>query len=325
VISRKAFLASLAAALAVVHGVHAQSTGGPRRIGVIGEQGPAEPRLEAFRQGLRALGYVEGQNILVEYRYLEGVLDRVPGFVTELLALKVDVLVVGGTVAARAAKAQTTTVPIVFAVAADPVASGLVPSLARPAGNATGMSVLLPDMAGKQLELLKAAVPQLARVAVFFNPVNPAAAFAVQRTRDVARAQGIELLVLELRRGSEIAGAFTKLAAWRAGGLLVVSDPMFGSELVLLSGLAATHRVPAIYNRAEFARAGGLLAYGPSFSDNYRRAASYVDRILKGARPADLPVEQPATFEFLINLKTARALGLSIPQSLLLRADEVIQ
>ena len=324
-INRKAFLAGLTATLAAGSGVHAQFTGKLPRIGVIGEQGPGEPRLEAFRQGLRALGYAEGQNIQVEYRYLEGVLDRVPGYLTELLALKVDVLVVGGTVAARAAKAQTTTVPIVFTVAADPVASGLVPNLARPAGNATGMSVLLPDMAGKQLELLKAAVPQLARAAVFFNPVNPAAAFAVQRTREVARAQGLELLVLELRRAGELAGAFTKLAAWRAGGLLVVSDPMFGSELVQLSVLAATHRVPAIYNRAEFAKAGGLLAYGPSFSDNYRRAASYVDRILKGARPADLPVEQPATFEFLINLKTAKALGLTIPQSLLLRADEVIQ
>ena len=324
-IGRKAFLHSLTAALVHAPGLRAQPAGKQPRIGVIGEQGQGEPRLEAFRDGLRALGYMPGQNIQLEYRYLEGVLDRVPGFVTDLLALKVDVLVVGGTVAARAAKAQTTTVPIVFTVAADPVASGLVPSLARPAGNATGMSVLLPDMAGKQLELLKAAVPQLARVSVFFNPVNPAAALAVNRTQVVAHKLGLELQVQELRRASELAGAFAKLVAWRAGGLVVVSDPMFGSELVQLSVLAATNRIPAIYNRSEFALAGGLLAYGPSFSDNYRRAASYVDRILKGARPADLPVEQPATFEFFINLKTAKALGLAIPQSLLVRADEVIQ
>ena len=318
-------MAGLVAGLAATPGLLAQPSVKLPRVGVIGEQGPGEPRIEAFRQGLRVLGYVEGQNILVEYRYLDGVLDRVPGLVAELVRLKVDVLLVGGTVAARSAKAQTTTVPIVFAVAADPVASGLVPSLARPVGNATGMSVLLPDLSGKQLELLKAALPQLSRATVLYNPVNPAAAFALTRTREVARALGLELQVLEVRQPSGLTGAFANMMAWHAGGLLVVSDPMFGNELVQLSVLAATNRLPAIYNRAEFAKAGGLLAYGPSFSDNYRRAATYVDKILKGAKPADLPVEQPATFEFLINLKTAKALGLTIPQSLLLRADEVIQ
>ena len=295
------------------------------RVGVVGEHGPDDPRMVSFGQQMRALGYVEGQNIVIYYRYLYGALDRVPGLISELLGRNVDILVVGGTHAARAAKTQTKTVPIIFALAADPVASGLVPSLSRPDGNATGMSVVLADISGKQLELLKETLPHVERISVLYNPVNPVGALAVDRILEVARALAVQVQVLEVRQPRELIGAFAKLSSWRAGAVLVVSDPMLGNELVQWATLAKTNRVPAIYNRAEFAKAGGLLAFGPNYSDNYRRAASFVDRIPKGAKPHELPVEQPTTFEFLINLRTARAMGVTIPQALLLRADEVIQ
>ena len=303
----------------------AQQSGQLPRVGVIGEQSADDPQLDAFRQGLRTLGYVNGQNIVIEYRYLHGVLSQVPDLAAELLRLKVDVLVVGGTVAAQSAKAQTTKVPIVFALAADPVASGLVASLARPGSNATGLSILLPELTGKQLELLKEEVPQITRATVLYNPVNQASERAVNAVREAARSLALDLQVLEVRQSKDLAKAFSVLTAWRAGAVLVVSDPMFGSELVQLSKLATMNRLPVIYNRREFPERGGLMSYGPSFSDNYRRAATYVDRILKGAKPSDLPVEQASKFELVINLKTAKTLGLNIPQSLLLRADEVIQ
>lgn len=296
------------------------------RIGVIGEFSPTHPFLAAFRQGLRELGYTEGENIVIEYRQTQGALDRTSGFAAELIRLNVDVLVVGGTVSARSAKAQTTAVPIVFTTVGDPVGSGLVASLARPGGNATGLSVLLsPELSGKHLDLLKAAVPRVSRVAVLYNPANPAARAALDGAREAARALTVELQVLEVRHRNEVASAFSALTPRRVGALLAISDPVFGNELAQLAKLAAKNRLPAIYNRKEFAEAGGLLAYGPSYSDNYRRAASYVEKILKGAKPADLPVEQPSKLEFVINLKTARALGLTIPESLLRRADQVIE
>jgi putative tryptophan/tyrosine transport system substrate-binding protein len=295
------------------------------RVGVIGEQSVGEARIEAFRQGLRDLGYVDGQNIVIDYRYLKGQVDQAQGFAMELVRLQPDVLVVGGTVAAQAAKAATATVPIVFAAVADPVASGLVGSLARPAGNVTGLSVLGPQLSAKQLELLKATVPRVGRVGVLFNPANPATAAIVAGTRQAARALALQLQVIEVRRSGELAGAFSAMVASKVGAVLVVSDPLFGGDLVHLSDLAAANRLPAIYSRREFAEAGGLLAYGSSFSENYRRAAGYVDKILRGARPADLPVEQPTRFELVINQKTARAIGITVPQPVLLRADEVIQ
>jgi putative ABC transport system substrate-binding protein len=303
----------------------AQPAGKVPRIGVIGERSPTDPFLEAFRQGLRELGYAEGESIVIEYRFLHGVLDRAPDLAAELIRLKVDVLVVGGTVAARSAKAQTTTVPIVFTLAGDPVGSGLVASLARPGGNATGLSNVISELSGKQLELLKAVVPQVARVAVLYNPGNPAARSALNGAREAARALAMELQVLEVRQRHELASALSAPTALRVGALLVISDPVIGNELAQLSKLAVEHRLPTIYARRGFAEAGGLLAYGPSFSHNYWRAATYVDKILKGAKPADLPVEQPTKLEFVINLKTAKALGLTIPQSVLLRADELIQ
>jgi putative ABC transport system substrate-binding protein len=243
----------------------------------------------------------------------------------ELIRLKVEVLVVGGTMSARLAKAQTTTVPIVFATSGDPVRSGLVASLARPGGNATGISIVSPELSGKQLELLKEVIPKASRVGVLYNPVNPAAGDALKVTREAAHALALDLQLLGVSQPRGLPDAFSTLTTWRAGGVLVLADPFLGNEIQQIASLAAKSRLPAIYVRGEFGEAGGLLAYGPSFSDNYRRTATYVDKILKGSRPSDLPVEQPTKFELVINLKTAKELGLTIPPSLLARADQVIE
>ena len=326
VMNRRAFITGITGGLlAAPLAAEGQQAGKVHRIGVIGEFSPTHPVVAAFRQGLRELGYTEGQSILVEYRHAHGALDLVPNFVAELIRLKVDLLVVGGTVSAQLAKAQTTTVPIVFATSGDPVGSGLVASLARPGGNATGLTIFSPELSGKQLEFLKAAVPKVSRVTVLYNPVNPAAESALNATRESARALAVELQLLGVHEPSELPSAFSALTGWRAGALLVLADPVLGNELAQISKLAAKNRLPAMYLRREFAEAGGLLAYGPSFSDNYRRAATYVDKILKGAKPADLPVQRPTKFELVINLKTAKALGLTIPPSLLQRADQVIE
>jgi putative ABC transport system substrate-binding protein len=296
------------------------------RIGVLGESSSTDPFLAAFRQGLRELGYVEGQNIVVEYRYAHRVVERFPELAAELIRLNVDVLLVGGAVAARSATAHTKTVPIVFVLPGDPVGSGLVASLAHPGGNATGTSTLLPELSRKQLELLKATVPRISRVTVLYNSAGrPGAGLALDATREAARALAVELQIVEVRQPDELVSAVAAAKAQRADALLAFSDPVVGSNLAQLARLAAQHRLPAIYVRREFAEAGGLLAYGPSFPDNYRRAATYVDKILKGAKPGDLPVEQPTRIELVINLKTAKALGLTIPQSLLQRADQVIE
>ncbi len=324
-IDRRTLLIGLAVLAAPSIAIAQRPAGKVPRIGVIGDQSPKEPRIEAFRQGLRELGYVEGQNIVIEYRYAYGVVDRFAELIAELLALKLDVLVVGGTGTAHAAKNQTTTVPIVFATAGDPVGTGLVSSLSRPGGNATGLSVLITEVSSKQLELLKAIAPKVSRVAILINPANSGARLAATRTREAARALALDLQVLEVPRRQELASAFATLTAWRAGAVLVVSDPMFGNELIEISRLAAVYKLPAVYNRREFAEAGGLLAYGPSYSDNYRRAATYVDKILRGAKPGDLPVQQPTKFELVINFKTAKVFGITIPQSVLVRVDEVIE
>lgn len=295
------------------------------RIGVIGERSAGDPFHAAFQQGLRDLGYAEGRNIAIEYRYAHGILDQVSALAAQLVRLEVDVLVVGGTVSAQAAKNATTTVPIVFTSVGDPVGSGLVASLAHPGGNVTGLSNLTFDLTGKQIELLKAAAPQVSRVTVLYNPVNAATALGLDEARRAARTLAVELQTLGVRQPSELEPAFSALKAWRSGAILAISDPVFGSQLAKYSTLAARSRLPAMYARSEFAEAGGLLAYGPSLSENYRRAAVYVDRILKGARPADLPVEQPTKVALVINLKTARALGLTLAPSLLERADQVIR
>ena len=283
---------------------------------------------EAFRQGLRHLGYVEGHNLVIESRDAEGKFERLPILAAELVALQVDVIVAPTTVAALAAKQATRTLPIVFPVAADPVTSGLVTSLARPGGNVTGLSNLAPDLVGKGLEQLKQAVPGANRVAVLWQPgVLP------ERTRkdmlkaaDVAaRALGVRLQFVEARGSDDFDRAFLEMTTARAGALTVLGSSMFLSERRRLVDLAAKNRLPAMYAWREGVDAGGLMAYGPDLADLFRRAATYVDKILKGAKPADLPVEQPTKFELVINLKLAKALGLTIPQSVLLRADHVIE
>jgi ABC-type uncharacterized transport system substrate-binding protein len=322
--NRRAFLGTLASGLLAPPLAEAQQEKIPR-VGVVGERSPTDPFVAAFRQALRELGYVEGRNIVVEVRYAHGALDRVPSLAAELLRGQIDVLVVGGTVSAQAAEEATTTVPIVFALAGDPVGSGLVASFSHPAGNVTGISNLSPGLLPKQLKLLRAAAPKVSRVAILYNPVNPATAHALAETREAARAMGVELQSLEVRKVDELSGAFAALTRWRAGGLLVVSDPVVGNNLAQLSREASRRRLPAMYSRREFVEVGGLMAYGPSYEDNYARAATYVDKILKGARPGDLPVEQPTKFEFVINLRTAKGLGLTIAPSLLQRANQVIE
>jgi putative tryptophan/tyrosine transport system substrate-binding protein len=295
------------------------------RVGVLGERSAADPFVAAFRQGLHELGYAEGQNIVVEYRYAHSVIDRLPTLAAELLDLNVEVLVVGGNVGAQRAKALTSTVPIVFTLSGDPVGSGLVASLARPGGNATGLSNFNVALSAKQLELLRTAVPRVSRVAVLYNLDNPVAEGALNELRDSAPAVAAELQVVGVRQPDELASAFSAVTAWGAGAILVLADPMLGYELAQIVQLAAQHRLASIYLRREFAEAGGLMAYGPNFADNWRRAATYVDKILKGAKPADLPVEQPMTFEFVVNLKTAQALGITFPEEILLQVTEVIQ
>jgi putative tryptophan/tyrosine transport system substrate-binding protein len=304
---------------------HAQQPSKVPRVGVLWERTPPDPFVAVFRQGLRELGYIEGQSIVIEDRWAYGVVDRFPALIAELIDLNVDVLVVAGTFAAQAAKAHTSTVPIVFTIPGNPVEDGLVASLAHPGGNATGLSTRTPGLTGKQLEILKAAVPQVSRVTVLYNLlVVPVHRLALQEAHEAARALAMELQALEVRQRHELASAFAVLTAWRAGAVLALSGPPIGNELAQLAQLAAEHRLPAIFIRKEFVEVGALLAYGPSFADNFRRAATYVDKILKGAKPADLPVEQPTKYELVINLKTARELGLTIPPTLLFQVDEVI-
>jgi len=290
----------------------------------------ADPHVhEAFRQGLRDLGYVEGRNVVIEYRDAEGKLERLPALAAELVALKVDVIVTGGgTPTALAAKQATRTVPIVFIAVGDPVTSGLVTSLARPGGNVTGLTSLAPELVGKWLELLTQAVPGVSRVAFLWQPgvIGERTEKDMLKAADVAaRALGVRLQFVEARGPADIDRAFSDMTRTRAGALTVLPYAMFNSERRRLVDLAAKNRLPTVYSFREYVDAGGLMAYGPNLADLIRRAATYVDKILKGAKPADLPVEQPTKFELVINLKTAKALGLTIPPSLLGRADEVIQ
>ena len=305
--------------------VDAQQPGKLHQIGFLLYPSPEASRFEAFRQGLRALGYTEGQNIAIEQRYAHGVHDRLSGLAAELVRRKVDAIVVDGTAAAVAARAATKTTPIVFTLPADPVGSGLVASLARPGGNVTGLSNLTAELSGKQLQLLKEAAPEASRVAIVYNPTNPAMAAALSGAQAAARALAVQLKVLEVRRPNELGGAFSAMARGRAGALLAVSDPIFASQRAQLLKLAAKSRLPVMSSLREDVEAGGLISYGPNFPDQFRRAATYVDKILKGAKPADLPVEQPTRFDLRINMKTAKTLGLTFPQSILILATEVIQ
>ena len=283
------------------------------------------PLAEAFRQGLREHGYVEGQNIAFEYRYAEGRADRLPALAAELVRLKVDVIVTESNVAALAAKQATQTIPIVMAIAGDPVKAGVVGSLARPGGNVTGLSLMAPELSGKRLELLQRAVPKIALVAVIWNPTNPAAADFLRETEVAARSLGVKLHVIEARSPGDLDAAFRAVAGARPSALITLPDGMLLANRTRIIEFAAKSRLPAIFSDREFAQDGGLMAYGPSLTSNFRRAAAFVDKILKGAKPGDLPIEQPTQFELVINLKTAKVLALAIPQSLVQRADKVIQ
>ena len=283
---------------------------------------------EAFLQGLRDLGYVEGRNLVIEYRYAEGKVEQLPALAAELVALKVDVIVASGTLAALAAKQATRTLPIVFSPAGDPVGSGLVTSLARPGGNVTGLSAFAPELVGKRLELLKQAVPGVGRVAVLRQP----SAVPERTEKDIlkgaegaARALGLQLQFVEARGPDDFDRAFSDMTRARAGALMGLGGNMFFSERRRLVDLAARNRLPGVYGLREYVDAGGLMSYGANQVDLFRSAATYVDKILKGAKPADLPVEQPTKFELVINLKAAKALGLEVPPALLSRADEVIE
>jgi putative ABC transport system substrate-binding protein len=328
-VHRRDFLIAAGALLAAPLAAEAQQAAKVARIGYLSTNLAASPnRPEAFRQGLRDLGYVEGRNLVIEYRYAEGKVEQLPALAAELVALKVDVIVASGTLAALAAKQATSTLPIVFSPAGDPVGSGLVTSLARPGGNVTGLSAFAPELVGKRLELLKQAVPGVSRVAVLWQPGafgERAEMDTLKRAEVAARDLGVPLQFVEARGPADFDRAFSDMTRARAGALTVLASNMFNSERRRLVDLAAKNRLPALYSARELVDAGGLMSYGANLADLNRRAATYVDKILKGTKPADLPVEQPTKFELVINLKTAKALGLTIPQSVLARADEVIQ
>ena len=328
-LQRRDFLIAAGALLAAPLAAEAQQAAKVARIGFLGNSTTALGHLrDAFLQGMRDLGYVEGRNLVIEYRYAEGQLERFPALAAELVALKVEVLVAPPTPAAQAAKRATTTIPIVFAGAGDPVTSGLVTSLARPGGNITGLSGLSPELVGKCLEQLKQAVPGVSRVAVLWQPGGQgerAEKDMLKEAEVAARALGMRLQFVEARGTADFDRAFSDMTTARAGALTVLPSSMFNTERRRLADLAAKSRLPAVYQLREYVDAGGLMAYGANLADLNRRAAAYVDKILKGAKPADLPVEQATKFELVINLKTAKALGITIPQSVLLRADEVIQ
>jgi putative tryptophan/tyrosine transport system substrate-binding protein len=282
-------------------------------------------RLAAFRQGLREIGYVEGENILIEDRYAEGKFDRLPALAAELVRLKVDVIITAGPPVTRAVKEATAKIPVVMAQDGDPVGNGFVASLARPGGNITGMSQLAAEISGKQLELLKETVPKLSRVAVLGTSTRPGNAQALKETELAAGTFGVRLQYLDVRGPKDIETAFREARQGRAGAVLVLQSPVFTSQRTQVAELAAKTRLPAIYPQTEYTEAGGFMCYGVNTPDLFRRAAYHVDKILKGAKPADLPIEQPTKFELVINLKAAKQIGLTIPPNVLARADRVIR
>jgi putative ABC transport system substrate-binding protein len=313
--------------LAVPLASHAQQPAKVPRIGLLSPFSPSDTALwhQAFRQGLRDLGWVEGKTISIEYRYAEGRSDRLPDLAADLVRLKVDIIVASVIPDALAAKHATKVIPIVMAAPGDPVGSGLVESLARPGGNITGLSQMAQELAGKRLELLKEIVPTLSRVAVLWNPQGRDSTLSWNELQLPARQLGVQLQSLEVRSPNDFDKAFEDATRARAGALAIMPNPVFVTNLKRIADFAAKSRLPSIFHLREFVDSGGLVAYGVDRSDMFRRAATYVDKILKGAKPGDLPVEQPTKFELVINLKTAKALGLTIPPSLLFRADQVIQ
>ena len=316
---------SLVLALLCAPLAHAQQRAKVPRIGFLCVLSGPSPHTVAFEQGLRALGYVDGQNVAIEYRFTDGRTDPIRDLTAEFVRLKVDVIVVASPQAIRPTKEAIKSIPIVMAQSDDPVGSGFVGSLARPGGNITGLSTVSPELSGKRLELLKEAVPKASRVAVLWNATNPVAALQLRETEAAARVLGVKLQSLGVRGPKDFDGAFAAMRRERAGALIVLPDLMFYEHQKPLLDLAARSRLPVIYEEREFAEGGGLMAYGPSYNDLFRRSAFFVDKILKGAKPGELPVEQPTKFELVVNLKTAKALGLTIPQSILVRATDVIR
>jgi putative ABC transport system substrate-binding protein len=299
------------------------------RVGYLSPGSSADParlrRFEAFRHGLRELGYVEGQTIALEPRWAEGQYERYPVLAADLVRVQVDVIVAVGGAAAQAAQHVTRTIPIVMSVVIDPVGSGLVPSLARPGGNMTGRSLMAPDLVGKQLEVLKEVVPTVAQVALLWNPDNPGSATQLREAESAAQAVAVRLHALEARSPQEIDRAFAALTREQAGALVILNDAIFLNQRHQIAELAAQSRLPSVSGNREYAEAGGLIVYSADFLDLERRAATFVDKILKGATPGDLPVEQPTKFQLVLNLKTAQALGITFPPMLLFQADEVIK
>jgi putative ABC transport system substrate-binding protein len=329
-VDRRCFLlTSLAGLLAVPRGAGAQQTGRIVRVGFLTVNGRAsattKQNLDAFRQRLRELGWTEGENIAIESRYAEWRYDRLAGLAAELVKLPVDVIFANAAPAAVAAKRATPVIPIVFETLGEPIAVGLVESLARPGGNVTGVSGLNPELSGKRLEILKEAVPRLQQVVLLLNPSNVMAAPTLRETEKAAVLLNLKLHVAEVREPTEVDHAFVAIGADRATAMIVMPDPMLLSQARRIQELLLKYRLPSIHNETGWLQAGAFMIFGASLRDHFRQAASLVDKILRGARPGELPVQQSTTFELVINLKTAKALGLTIPPSLLARADQVIE
>jgi putative tryptophan/tyrosine transport system substrate-binding protein len=323
---RRALLLSAGAVLAAPLAARSRTAASGPRVGFLFYGAPGRsPEIDAFRQGLRDLGYVEGQNITVEYRFAGGQLERLPALAAELVRLKVNVIVTPGTPASMAAKKATSTLPIVFAGVADAVGAGLIASIARPGGNATGLTSISAALDGKRLELLKVVAPKVTRMAVLYNRADQSNVLVLTELQEPARALGLTLQPLAVREPGEFEGAFASMSRERAQALFVAAGVLTTEHRKSLVALAARSRIPAMWGERQFVEAGGLMSYAVDFYDEIRRSATYVEKILKGTPPADLPVEQPTTFELVINLKTAKALGLSIPPSLLSRADQIIE
>ena len=330
--SRRAFVSSVAALVAspvIVmqsQSTHAQQSASPRRIGVLlVAWSPEGKEAQAFRQGLRDAGYAEGRDVVIAWRSADGDYKRVPELAADLVQSKVDVIVTDSTIGTRALKRVTSTIPIVMATVADPLGSGFVTSLAHPGGNITGHSTMIAELSAKRMQLLKEVIPRVARVAVLWNLDTPYTPRVIEELKAAAPSLSLELSFMGVREPEEIGPALTAVARAHSQALYVVGDAMFIAHRATLVRLAAKARIPTIYGYRVYVDDGGLMSYGPSFRDLFRRSAGYVDKILRGAKPGDLPIEQPNQFELVVNLKTAKALGITIPQSILLRADEVIR
>jgi len=331
-LSRRAFVRGIGALAAgcaiegVPHRAHAQQPASPPRIGVLLVAfSPESKEALAFREGLRAAGYSEGRDVLIEWRSADGNYDRVAELVADLVQRKVDVIVVQSTLAAQAVKRATSTIPIVMTSPGDPVGSGLVANLAHPGGNVTGLSSMVAELSSKRLQLLKETIPGLTRVAVLWNPDTPPHTKAIEALKAAAPSLSIELSFVGVRTPEQFGPAFSAVSRAHAKALYVIEDPLFITHRMTLLKLASKARLPTIHTARQYADAGGLMSYGANYEDLFRRSAGYVDKILKGAKPGDLPIEQPTKFDFIVNLRTAKALGLTIPESVLLQANEVLR